>query len=514
MQAVCRLQDIPSCNRRTLYSPRMKLFLSGFVLCAMSSASMAAQTVSTVLSFNGSDGQHPQGALVEALDGNLYGTTYGSLAGYGGSIFKLTPSGTLTTLYTFCSAGPPCTNGASPQAGLFLASNGVFYGTTTAGGSYNSSCPQGCGTIFKVTGGGALTVLHTFCTVTPCVDGQEPIAGLVEASNGGLYGTTYLGGANSAGTIFRITTGGKFASLYSFCSLSACADGEFPAAGLVQASNGELYGTTYLGGSFSEGTVFQVTTTGVLTTVYNFCQESGCTDGAEPETGLVQGTDGNLYGTTSSGGATTSTEGTIYKVTTSGALSTLYSFCSKTNCTDGYVPAGLIQATNGDFYGTTTYGGGENGNFSCNEGSCGTIFEITPSGAFSTLYSFCTLANCADGWQPYSGLVEDTNGTLYGTTNLGGADGNWGTVFSLSVGLGPFVEARPSFGKPGAAIKILGTGLTGSTKVTFNGVAAFFEVLSSSEILTKVPSTATTGTLQVVTPSGTVSGNVPFVVEP
>ena len=183
-------------------------------------------------------------------------------------------------------------------------------------------------------------------------------------------------------------------------------------------------------------------------------------------------------------------------------LTTLYSFCSQTDCTDGVGPvAGLVQTTNGDLYGTTS------GSPDC----CGTVFKITQSGMLTTLYSFCSQSGCADGLAPDAGLVQATNGDLYGTTNGGGAN-NDGTVFSLSVGLGPFVETLPTSGSAGAAVKILGTNLTGATSVSFNGVGAVFEVVSSSEITATVPTGATTGSVQVVTPNGTLSSNVPFRV--
>jgi uncharacterized repeat protein (TIGR03803 family) len=197
--------------------------------------------------------------------------------------------------------------------------------------------------------------------------------------------------------------------------------------------------------------------------------------------------------------------GTVFKITPSGTLTTLYSFCSQIDCTDGEDPeAGLVQATNGDFYGTTSAGGANAG---------GTLFKITPSGTLTTLYSFCAQSGCTDGGGPVAALVQDTNGTLYGTT-WGGATSNDGVVFSLSLGLGPFVETQRSYGTVGAAIEILGTDLTGATSVSFNGIAADFEVLSSSLIGTKVPAGATSGEVQVVTPSGTLSSNMPFRVLP
>ena len=243
--------------------------------------------------------------------------------------------------------------------------------------------------------------------------------------------------------------------------------------------------------------------------MYSFCPLLPCTDGAEPyaSEGLIQTADGNFYGTTILGGEYNS--GTVFRITPSGVLSTLYSFCSKmaTNgaCTDGSDPAaGLIQAPGGDFYGTTGTGGPSN---------LGTIFTMTPNGALTTLHSFCEVNY--DGCAAYPGpLAQATNGNFYGTTSYGGVPGGSGTIFRLSMGLGPFVEPQTTFGQVGAAVSILGTDLTGATSVSFNGASAVFTVVSATEITAIVPAGATTGTVQVLTPRGTLSSNVPFRVLP
>jgi uncharacterized repeat protein (TIGR03803 family) len=202
--------------------------------------------------------------------------------------------------------------------------------------------------------------------------------------------------------------------------------------------------------------------------------------------------------------------GTVFKIAPSGKLTTLYNFCSQTNCTDGESPyAGLIQGTDGNLYGTTPIGGANGNVCGIHGNSCGTVFKITPSGTMTTLHSF----EGTDGWALYGGLFQATNGEFYGTTEYGGTiDG--GTVFSLNVGLGQFVETLPTSGKVGATVKILGSFLTGATSVTFNGTAATFTVNSKSEITTTVPTGATTGTVQVISPRlGTLSSNVPFTVK-
>jgi uncharacterized repeat protein (TIGR03803 family) len=236
------------------------------------------------------------------------------------------------------------------------------------------------------------------------------------------------GGSNFSGTVFKMLPGGKLNILYSFCSLAKCADGSHPYAGLIQATDGNFYGTTNRGGANDpyDGTVFRITPAGKLTTIYNFCSLPNCTDGLSPFAGLIQGTDGDLYGTTQGGG--TNNNGTVFKITLGGALTTLYNFCSQPNCADGCSPnAGLVQATDGNFYGTT-YWCGANYIY-------GTVFKMTPGGLLTTLHSFCSQSNCPDGANPWAGLVQATDGRLYGTTY--GGDFSLGTVFSLDVGLGP-----------------------------------------------------------------------------
>jgi uncharacterized repeat protein (TIGR03803 family) len=469
------------------------------LVLAAATTGATAQTLTTLHSFHGADGATPDAGLVQATNGDLYGTTAGGLGpNSGGTVFRITPSGTLATLYRFCAQGN-CADGRYPYAGLVQATNGDLYATTFDGG------PSGYGTVFKITPSGTLTTLYRFCAQTNCPDGEFPEAGLVQATGGNFYGTTSAGGTYNHGTVFKITPGGTLTTLYSFCSLAGCADGEEPLAGLVQATNGDFYGTTYSGGANSDGTVFKVTPSGTLTTLYSFCSLAGCADGATPVAGLVQATNGDLYGTTYLGGA--NSDGAVFKITPSGTLTTLYSFCSLAGCADGQGPwAGLVQATDGNFYGTT-YSGGAN--------SDGTVFKITPSGTLTTLYSFCSLAGCADGEEPRAGLVQATNGDLYGTTTWEGAGSKGaGTVFSLSVGLGPFVSFVRGSGKVGQTAEILGQGFTGTTGVSFNGTAATFAVVRDTFLMATVPTGATTGSLTVTTPGGTLTSNQPFRVTP
>jgi uncharacterized repeat protein (TIGR03803 family) len=468
---------------------------TAFVLC-VSAIALPAQTFTTLSSFDGTNGAQPYAGLIQAANGDFYGTTTSGGSGKSGTVFKVTPTGTLTTFHTFCST-TGCPDGANPYSGLVQGSSGNFFGTTLDGG------PNGFGIVYQITTKGTESMLYGFCSLTGCTDGGFPYAGLVLSSSGNLYGTTEFGGTHGGGTVFEITPTGTLTTLHDFCSESGCSDGESPYSGLVLAANGNFYGATFSGGANGPyGTIYKMTPAGALTTIYSFCSQSGCPDGRGPDATLVQGSGGDLYGTTSFGGA--AGDGTVFKITPTGALTTLYSFCAEAGCADGKTPkAGLVLGSDGNLYGTTTAGG--------NSGD-GTVFKITSSGILTTLYSFCSQSGCSDGDLPYAGLMQSTNGEFYGTTYYGGSGGNFGAVFSLSLGLGPFVETQTTSGKVGAAVDILGTSLIGATSVTFNGVAAVFKVASSSEITTTVPTGATTGLVEVVTPGGTLISNVPFRV--
>jgi uncharacterized repeat protein (TIGR03803 family) len=446
-----------------------RLFV-GFLSLALS---LSAQTFTNLVSFNGTNGAYPASmSLVQGTDGNLYGTTpIGGANGFG-TVFRVTPTGTLTTLYNFC-AQTNCTDGSEPLAGLVLATNGTFYGTTSIGGANDD------GTVFSITSGGTLTTLHSF----DLTDGGYPVAALIQGTNGNFYGVAGEGGTNNSGTVFSITSGGTLTTLHSFDGT----DGAQPYAALVETTNGTFYGTTSNFGANRDGTVFSITSGGTLTTLHSF----DGTDGAFPYAPLVQATNGTFYSTTTEGGA--NGYGTVFSITAAGTLTTLHSFDS----TDGSYPyAALVQATNGTFYGTTSEGGTANCIFGL---PCGSVFSITAGGTLTTLHSF----DGPDGEKPEAAVVQDTNGAFYGVTYDGGTS-NYGTIFGLAVGLHPFVETLPTSGTVGAHIKILGTHLTGATSVTFNGTAAVFNVVSSSEIATTVPALATTGTVEVTTSNGTL----------
>jgi uncharacterized repeat protein (TIGR03803 family) len=329
----------------------------------------ASGQLTTLHDFDCTDGEQPYSGVIRGRNGNFYGVTaQGGGNGIGGTIFEVTAKGELTILYNFCSK-TNCSDGSTPYAGLTQARDGNFYGTTSAGGA------KGGGTIFKITPEGKLSTLYSFCSQANCQDGSDPFAGLIQGFDGNFYGTTSMGGTNNQGTIFKITPRQELTTLYSFCSVANCIDGATPYAGLTQASNGHLYGTTYSGGAYNEGTVFEVTQADGLMTLHSF---NGA-DGSEPFVAdLIEGADGNFYGTTADGGAY-GYGGTVFKITPSGKLTSLYSFCAESGCAEGQGPVGgLLQGIDGTFYGTT-YEGGIYGAANCGDygdQGCGTFFSL------------------------------------------------------------------------------------------------------------------------------------------
>ena len=470
------------------------------LLCIAGQASAQTLTVLTSLSSVAppGGGGNLVWTLVQGLDGNFYGTTQGGGETCAnnpfatcGVVFKVTPAGKLTVPYDFCQND--CTDGGAPFSGLFLSPSGKFYGTTTSGGVNHN------GALYEITPSGVLTTLHSFTGTN--AEGI-PYGPVVEA-DGAFYGITGLGGASAYGTIYKVTPNGTLTTLHTFSGTDGDEVG-LEAEGLLEAPNGDFYGATAYGTLNSNGcgTIFKMTSKGTFKTLYGF--PSSSTQGCGPFDGLVQAPDGDLYGTTVGGGP--ANDGTIFKMTPSGTLTSLYSFCSQSNCADGSMPnAGMILGTDGNFYGTTIYGGATNR---------GTIFQITPAGAYKVLYSFCSQSGCTDGASSYSRLIQATDGKFYGTTSVGGGGNNGGTVFALSMGLAPFVQTLPTSGKVGAQIKILGTDLTGATSVTFHGTAATFKVNGPKVIVATVPAGATTGKVRVKTPKGTFVSNVAFHVLP
>jgi len=402
---------------------RLALFFLSFLAAGAGALTVHAQTGAAIpiFSFSGgtTNGAAPEGNLVLGPDGSFYGTTQGggTTNGYG-TVFKLTTSGVLTTLVTFNG-----TNGLNPLAGLTLAPDGNFYGTTEYGGTNfgNTNIPGalGGGSIFRVTTNGTLTTLATLLIT----NGQNPHAGLTWGPGGLFYGTTASGGPFGAGTIFTMTTSGTLTMLTNFNN----ANGAAPVAGLTVGPDGNLYGTAESGGAHGAGTLFKVTPGGSLTVLYTF--GATATNGASPQTTMTLGPDGNLYGATAfTSFSPFDLNGTIYRVTTNGTLTTLINF----DFYNGGNPVGsLTLGPDGNFYGTTYFG--DNGNNS----NMGIVYSLTTNGVFTVLAQF----DSSTGSFPVSGLTLGPDNNLYGGTTGNGAHGN-GTIYRL--GLSPIFISNPA----------------------------------------------------------------------
>lgn len=370
---------------------------------------------------NCADGKTPYAPLVN-VNGILYGTTHDGGTGNGGTVFRVDlATGTETTLYSFCSQRN-CADGQYPYAGLTDV-NGILYGTTRNGG------PRSGGLVFSFDpNSGTESTVYSFCTKRACSSVGVPTTGLTEVK-GKLYGTA-AGGAQGDGAVFVLNLAtGKAKVLYSFCSQPNCSDGEDPGSSLIDVK-GKLYGTTTDGGGslgscqYGCGVVFSVDEkTGAETVLYTFCSRQDCADGRNPEFGSLLAVSGSLYGTTQYGGANDG--GVVFALDPStGGESVLYSFCSQQNCTDGLSPLAGVIAVKGTLYGTTS--GGGTGKF----GAGGTVFSLDPTtGSETVILSLCGKTSCPYGEDPTAGLI-DVSGMLYGTAALGGAYFG-GTVFSL-----------------------------------------------------------------------------------
>jgi uncharacterized repeat protein (TIGR03803 family) len=405
--------NTPVCGGLTTARSRLSVVTGILLILSGWAFNANALTVTNIYSFGGppDDGIVPVAGLVQGSDGNFYGTTATGGTNGGGTVFRISPSGTYTTLYYFASSP---TDGAGPRAGLVQGSDGSFYGRTGIGGTSNA------GTVFRISPSGTYTSLYSFAGSAN--DDGYAGSGLVQGSDGNFYGTTEFGGTNGSGGVFRISPSGTFTNLYSFAGYPV--DGLYPINGLVQGSDGNFYGTTGYGGTLNipdigDGSVFRISPNGSLTTLYSF---GGLPqDGVVPIAGLVQGSDGNFYGTTVTGGA--SFDGTVFRISPNGTYTNLYSFGGSAG--DGTEPqAGLVQGSDGNFYGVTKYGG---------TNDLGIVFRISPRGTYTNLYTFGGYAN--DGATP-AGMLQGGDGNFYGTTWSGGTYGV-GTVFRLTVPLNP-----------------------------------------------------------------------------
>jgi uncharacterized repeat protein (TIGR03803 family) len=398
----------------------LRILVAAAIIALVAPAVATAQPVLTRLytfDLSGTSGANPKAALVQGTDGNFYGTTSQAGASGGGTVFRMTPGGIVTVLHAFTGG---TADGANPVAALIQATDGNFYGTTSGGGTSQY------GTVFKMTPSGTLTVLHEFTGGT--TDGAYPVAALIQATDGNFYGTTQSAGAGAGGTVFKMTPGGTVTVLHAFIGGT---DGADPAASLIQATDGNFYGTTTQGGGSGGGTVFKMTPGGTVTLLHAFI---GGTDGADPTASLIQATDGNFYGTTTQGGITSSDCpngcGTVFRMTFAGTVTILHAFTA--GVSDGADPtASLLQATDGNFYGTTASGG---------DCGFGTIFTMTPAGTVTLLFPY------AGGMNNLAALIQATDRHLYGTTEwsagpctTNGGDGN---VFEITLAA-PMITTQP-----------------------------------------------------------------------
>jgi uncharacterized repeat protein (TIGR03803 family) len=465
----------------TRFAPPMR----SLALCLLTITiviSASAQTYTELVSFNGNSAAGPKTPLTQGIDGSLYGTTR-----YGGT-------GTCFDSYGVgCGVVFKITNGKMrviysfqqtgpyyPGNDLVLGSDFNFYGTSVGG----------VGAIFKVARDGSFTTLHTF---TGGSDGADPLGGVIQATDGNFYGTTAYGGAPSTfcpygcGTVFKMTPEGVLTTLYSFCPQNYCPDGTSPTGPLVQGIDGNFYGTTSTGGLYKEGTFFKIKPNGSFQLLYTFNPYAPV-----PGDGLILATDGNFYGTTQY----------FFRITPAGVFTQLQF--------PGYGANLPIQGSDGNLYATTQFGGSY---------GIGSIFEMPTDGTTqTTLYNFAGYPN--DGSYPQSRLMQATDGTFYGTTYSGGSSpcnyfsAGCGTVFSYNAGLGPFVALIRRIGRVGQRFLVLGQGLTGTTSVSLNGTPASFTVKLDTSLVAMVPTGATSGYVTVTTPSGTLTSNTLFYVLP
>jgi uncharacterized repeat protein (TIGR03803 family) len=474
------------------------------------------------------DGTAPWAGLVQGSDSNFYGTTisggsgtHDAPSGGAGTVFRISPSGTYTSLYSFASYTD---DGGEPYGGLVQGTNGNFYGTTGAGGS--SSCH--CGTVFEISPDGAETILYSFAG--PPNDGAQPQAGLVLGSDGNFYGTTYFGGSSTncgsgCGTVFRISPDGSYSNLYSFGGYPV--DGSGPRAALIEGIDGNFYGTTWIGGSggaceFGCGTVFQITPEGIETDLHSFDEQP---DGANLGGALVQGSDSNFYGTTYGGGPG---YGNVFRISSSGTFTTIYTipYVTGLGAADGISPdAGLVLGSDGDFYGTTA-GGRTSAN--CGAGGCGTVFKLAigsgggGGGGGGCTYSIgtkTTVTLAAKGgkgsisvkvkgtdcsWtavsnDPFITIISGSNGTASGkvtftvpgntnTTALSGSMTIAGETYTVNQAAGGCTyKISPKDGK------IKSTGGTATIKVTPNLSDCTWVASSGSDFITIVSGASGTG---------------------
>src|SRR5258708_2566789 len=424
------------------------------------------QTVTEIYDFDGIAGSQPENVqLIQGQDGQLYGSAaVGGVNGIG-AIFKITPSGHATLLHSFNS-----TDGTNPYAGLTLGVDGNFYGTTLIGGAADA------GVLFRMTPTGGFTVLHNF--MNNATDGASQSSPPILAADGNFYGTAQLGGPTAIGVVYKLLRVCAFTNYYYYQG----PDGATPLFPPTQGTDGSLYVPSYAGGNDSQcGTVVKMSTNGIAGNTFTF----DCTHGRNPFGPLLQAPDGNFYGAGQGGGS--HSKGVLFKLSPNFDYTVLHNFGATVD--DGTDPGGgVIQATDGKLYGVAFRGGAP---------EAGTIYNYSAAGTgrYNTIFTFQN-RNDADGE-----FVQHTNGLLYGVTTGGGATGS-GTIYSLNLGLGPFIALVRYQGKVGSTAQVLGQGFTGTSSVTFNGVPASFTVVRDTYLTAIVPAGATSGPVMVTRSAG------------
>lgn|GEM_PF-1546482 len=424
----------------------------------------------------GVGGSSPQGVLVQGPNDNLYGSTNTGGQLNNGTIFTITPGGTLTTLVNFTGTAGAAL-GAGSVSPLVVGADGNFYGCTTGGGS------SGNGTIFMMTPAGVLTTLVNFTGSSGTALGSSP-RGFVLANDGNFYGMTNAGGSNSLGTIFKMTPAGVLTTLVNFTGTSGAALGSSPQGWMIQGSDGNFYGTTSAGGAGGFGTVFTMSPTGTLTTLVQFTGTIGSALGSTPKGALVQAADGNFYGTTIAGGV--GSVGTFFKMTSTGTLTTLVQFTGTLGTAPGASPQGsLVIGADGSFYGTCNSTGTQNG---------GSIFKVTSDGVFTSLVN-CTPAPTLNR------LTQIADGTFFGTSPQGGQSQGYSTAFNLPIGAAatlvaqlPPVSSTATINPRGSLLQgpdgyIYGVSSSGGT----SNLGSVFKMTTGGVVTSLITFTGTTG---------------------
>jgi uncharacterized repeat protein (TIGR03803 family) len=468
----------------TLPSVKAGLLVVGIAVMAIAAR---AQTYTALYTFSINSGNYsgvvPPGLMSQGRDGKLYSTLTNAGTPSKGTVFGMTLDGQLNTVYSFCSLAS-CTDGSVPEGGVTLGMDGNLYGTTANGGTANG------GTVFKLNPNGKLATLWSFSETG--TDEALPAFPVLPAQDGNFWGTDYGIYAGTYGVVYRVTPKGALTAFpFDYT------DGATPNLP-TQSTDGNFYGTTRGGGSKGLGVVYKLTSAGKIAVLHNFVGYPS--DGNLPVGVLVQGSDGNFYGTTYTGGA--HNLGCVFKITSSGTFTLLYSFAG--GASDGSLPyTGLTLGTDGNLYGSAANGGKLN---------TGVLFKITNSGTLTVLYSFCSVSGCTDGFYPETPLVQHTNGKFYGSTSGNSLGGS--VFYSLDVGLASFAKLVNWTGKVGKSVELLGQGFTGTTSVKFNGTAATFTVVSDTYLAATLPSGATSGYVSVVTPGGTLKSDRRFLAVP